>query len=101
MASPVMQRKTPPILAGDFSPQFTLDLFNKDFTRCTLDDPRAVEALQLMQDLVHKYRVAPTPDGPTISAAPRAASASRTGRRASGRSATRPAARWPGSVSTP
>jgi 3-hydroxyisobutyrate dehydrogenase-like beta-hydroxyacid dehydrogenase len=30
MASPVMQRKTPPILAGDFSPQFTLDLFNKD-----------------------------------------------------------------------
>ncbi len=30
MSSPVMQRKTPPILAGDFSPQFTLDLFNKD-----------------------------------------------------------------------
>lgn len=30
MSSPVMQRKTPPILSGDFSPQFTLDLFNKD-----------------------------------------------------------------------
>lgn len=30
MSSPVMQRKTTPILAGDFSPQFTLDLFNKD-----------------------------------------------------------------------
>ncbi|MCC7369754.1 MAG: NAD(P)-dependent oxidoreductase [Chloroflexi bacterium] len=30
MSSPVMQRKTPPILAGDFAPQFTLDLFNKD-----------------------------------------------------------------------
>ena len=30
MSSPVMQRKTPPILAGDFTPQFTLDLFNKD-----------------------------------------------------------------------
>jgi 3-hydroxyisobutyrate dehydrogenase-like beta-hydroxyacid dehydrogenase len=29
-ASPVMQRKTPPILAGDFRPQFTLDLFDKD-----------------------------------------------------------------------
>jgi len=30
MSSPVMQRKTPPILSGDFAPQFTLDLFNKD-----------------------------------------------------------------------
>ncbi len=30
VSSPVMQRKTPPILAGDFSPQFTLDMFNKD-----------------------------------------------------------------------
>ena len=29
-ASPVMQRKTPSILSGDFSPQFTLDLFEKD-----------------------------------------------------------------------
>lgn len=30
VASPVMQRKTPSILSGDFSPQFTLDLFAKD-----------------------------------------------------------------------
>ncbi len=37
------------------------EVFDKDFTRCTLDDPRAVEALQLMQDLIYKYRVAPTP----------------------------------------
>jgi multiple sugar transport system substrate-binding protein len=38
------------------------EIFNRDFTRCTLDDPRAVEALQFMQDLIYKYRVAPTPD---------------------------------------
>jgi multiple sugar transport system substrate-binding protein len=37
------------------------EVFDKDFTRCTLDDPRAVVALQLMQDLIYKYRVAPTP----------------------------------------
>jgi multiple sugar transport system substrate-binding protein len=37
------------------------DLFDKDFTRCTLNEPRAVEALQFMQDLMYRYRVAPTP----------------------------------------
>lgn len=37
-------------------------LFDKDFTRCTLDEPRALEGLQFMQDLMYKYRVAPTPD---------------------------------------
>jgi multiple sugar transport system substrate-binding protein len=37
------------------------DLFDKDFTKCTLNEARAVEALQFMQDLMYKYRVAPTP----------------------------------------
>ena len=37
------------------------DLFDKDFTKCTLNEPKAVEALQFMQDLIYKYRVAPTP----------------------------------------
>ncbi len=35
------------------------ELFDKDFKRCTIDDERAVEALQLMQDLRYKHRVAP------------------------------------------
>jgi multiple sugar transport system substrate-binding protein len=37
------------------------ELFDRDFTRCLLGEPRAVEALQLMQDLIYKFRVAPTP----------------------------------------
>ena len=37
------------------------EFFDKDFTKCTLNEPRAVEALQFMQDLMYKYRVAPTP----------------------------------------
>jgi ABC-type glycerol-3-phosphate transport system substrate-binding protein len=37
------------------------DLFDKDFTKCTLNEARAVEALQFMQDLMYKFRVAPTP----------------------------------------
>ncbi|HXI18354.1 MAG TPA: extracellular solute-binding protein [Chloroflexota bacterium] len=36
------------------------DLFDKDFTRCTLGEARAVAALQFMQDLMYKFRVAPT-----------------------------------------
>ena len=35
------------------------ELFDKDYTRCTADDERVVEALQLMQDLRYKHRVAP------------------------------------------
>lgn len=35
------------------------ELFDKEFKRCTLDDERAVEGLQLMQDLRYKHRVAP------------------------------------------
>jgi multiple sugar transport system substrate-binding protein len=37
------------------------ELFDKDFARCTLDDARAIEALQFAQDLIYKFRVAPTP----------------------------------------
>jgi multiple sugar transport system substrate-binding protein len=41
------------------------EMVSRDFRRCTLDDPRAVEALQFMQDLIYKYRVAPTPEEET------------------------------------
>jgi multiple sugar transport system substrate-binding protein len=37
------------------------DLFNKSLTEITIDQPKAVEALQFIQDLVYKYQVAPTP----------------------------------------
>jgi multiple sugar transport system substrate-binding protein len=30
-------------------------------TKCTLDAPEAVESLQFLQDLIYKYKVAPTP----------------------------------------
>ncbi len=35
------------------------DLFNKDRTRCTITDPKVVEALQWFIDLVNKHEVAP------------------------------------------
>jgi multiple sugar transport system substrate-binding protein len=35
------------------------ELFDKDFKRCTIDDERAVEALQFLQDLRYKHRVTP------------------------------------------
>lgn len=35
------------------------ELFDKDYRRCTVDDERAVEALQLLQDLRYRHRVAP------------------------------------------
>ncbi|HEX2034774.1 MAG TPA: sugar ABC transporter substrate-binding protein [Chloroflexota bacterium] len=34
------------------------DLVNREQTICTLDEPPAVEALQYLQDLVHRHRVA-------------------------------------------
>ena len=37
------------------------DLFDREYTRCTLDDPRAVDALQFMQDLIYRHGVAPDP----------------------------------------
>ena len=39
------------------------ELFDKDYRRCTVDDERAVEALQLMQDLRDRHRVAPDRGG--------------------------------------
>ena len=36
-----------------------VELFDKDYRRCTVDDERAVEGLQLMQDLLYRHRVAP------------------------------------------
>jgi multiple sugar transport system substrate-binding protein len=38
------------------------DLFNADGTKALLDQPPAMEALQFLADLIHKHRVAPTPD---------------------------------------
>jgi len=35
------------------------DLMNKDRTRCIIDSPEAIEALQFVHDLAHKYHVAP------------------------------------------
>jgi multiple sugar transport system substrate-binding protein len=35
-------------------------VLNDDLNRCMLDDPKAIEAIQWMVDLVHKYRVAST-----------------------------------------
>jgi multiple sugar transport system substrate-binding protein len=37
------------------------EIFDKEFSRCLLGEARAVEALQFMQDLMYKFRVAPTP----------------------------------------
>jgi multiple sugar transport system substrate-binding protein len=38
------------------------DLFNGDGTQVLLDQPPAMEAIQFLADLIHKHRVAPTPD---------------------------------------
>ncbi len=35
------------------------NMFDDDFRRFTMDDPRAIEALQFIQDLIFRYRVAP------------------------------------------
>ncbi|MDR3688180.1 MAG: sugar ABC transporter substrate-binding protein [Fimbriimonas sp.] len=40
---------------------FGAHVFNSDGTRCTLDSPSAVAAVQMMYDLVYKYHVSPTP----------------------------------------
>jgi multiple sugar transport system substrate-binding protein len=37
------------------------EVFNHDYTQCLLDQPPAVAALQFLQDLIVKYKVAPTP----------------------------------------
>ncbi len=35
--------------------------YNADGTRCVLDSPEAVAGIQMMQDLVYRYRVSPSP----------------------------------------
>jgi ABC-type glycerol-3-phosphate transport system substrate-binding protein len=40
------------------------ELFDRDYRRCTVDDERAVEGLQLMQDLCYRHRV--SPDGAAL-----------------------------------
>jgi len=37
-------------------------LFNKEVTKCLLDDPKVIKALQFWQDLTYKYKVAPSPE---------------------------------------
>jgi multiple sugar transport system substrate-binding protein len=49
--------KTPTIAVWDYGG----DLFDKELTRCTLTSPPAVEALQVMADLVVKHHVNPSP----------------------------------------
>lgn len=41
--------------------QFGGSAFNGDYSRCTLNDPRNVAALQFCVDLIHKQRIAPDP----------------------------------------
>lgn len=36
-------------------------IFNKDGTKCLLDQPEAYEGIQFLADLTYKYKVAPTP----------------------------------------
>jgi multiple sugar transport system substrate-binding protein len=36
------------------------DLLDKDLTRCTIDSPQAIEALQMLVDLVHRQGIHPT-----------------------------------------
>jgi multiple sugar transport system substrate-binding protein len=38
------------------------ELFSEDGTKVLLDQPQALEAIQYLADLIHKHRVAPTPD---------------------------------------
>ncbi len=37
-------------------------LFNKEVTKCLIDDPKVIKALQFYQDLTYKYKVAPPPE---------------------------------------
>jgi multiple sugar transport system substrate-binding protein len=36
------------------------EVFNKDMTECVITDAKPMEALQLLADLIHRYKVAPT-----------------------------------------
>jgi multiple sugar transport system substrate-binding protein len=36
--------------------------FNEDASKCTMDKPESVKAIQFLYDLLHKHKVMPTPD---------------------------------------
>jgi len=44
--------------------RFGVELFSEDLTKCNLDRPEAIEAMQWYFDLANKWRVAPSPIGP-------------------------------------
>ncbi len=44
-----------------FIRQWGGSIYSKDGTRCTLDSPEAIAAIQFLHDLVYKYKVAPSP----------------------------------------
>lgn len=51
---------------GSFIWQNGGHVLNEDKTKCLLDQPEAIEAIQFQADLIHKYKVAP--DIPTLAA---------------------------------
>ncbi len=53
----------------DFFCSFGATVFSRDGTRCIVDSPGAVAAIQLMYDLVYMYHVTPTPVEETSMAA--------------------------------
>ncbi len=46
---------------GDFLRQWHAQIYSDDGTRCLLDSPEAIAAIQYMYDLIWKYHVMPTP----------------------------------------
>ena len=46
---------------GDFFAGFDAPIYTPDGTKCIVDDPKAVAAVQLMHDLVYKYKVSSSP----------------------------------------
>ena len=45
----------------NFVLQWGGNMYSDDGTRCTLDSPEAIGAVQFMQDLIYKYHVTPSP----------------------------------------
>lgn len=45
--------------------QHGASIFNPEGTRCVLDKPEAIAAMQFMKDLIYKYEVMPTPQAET------------------------------------
>lgn len=41
--------------------QWGANVYSPDGTRCTLDSPEAIAAVQFLQDLIYRYRVMPSP----------------------------------------